>query len=339
MVLLSPSKGGYPAVASVIVADLGDHKGRSYVMADECLRCLHKWRKLCGMLHRHRRERLDLLREILGRRRGGVSIAELAGELGVSRRSVQYDLRELRRQGVLIAAAAGNVVSGSPLLGSMGLATFVGRSDELSTLADELLAVWSGAPRILGLVGEPGIGKTRIAEEVSASASGAGFSVAWGRCTEGEPPFWPWTNALAGVMEQQDVAAVGRGLGAAADRIATSVPELHRLGAADGVTPSEVTEDPQIARFRLLDALKDLVLNLAGTRPLLIVLDDLQWADESSIALLEHVATYLTVGSLVILGTVRSVDAADGGPARSLLANLARLDTFRRFDLDGFGGD
>ena len=131
------------------------------------------------------------------------------------------------------------------------------------------------------LTGEPGVGKTRLVEELARRA--AGVAVAWGRCGEepGTPPFWPWTQVLRGLLT--DVAVDEH-----REVLAPHLPELGallpELAGPQGAAPPVV--DVEVVRFRVCRAVVTLLCRLATERPLLVVIDDLHWADVGSLRLL-----------------------------------------------------
>jgi predicted ATPase len=160
---------------------------------------------------------------------------------------------------------------------------FVGREAELAALAVDLAAAAGGRGGVVLLAGEPGIGKTRLAEELAAQATTQGALVLWGRCWEGEgaPAFWPWVQIVRAYVEAADPAVLRQDMGAGAADIAQVVPAVHdRL--SDVPTPPPV--EPDAARFRLFDSLAEFLRAAATRRPLLLVLDDLHWADAPSLA-------------------------------------------------------
>lgn len=161
----------------------------------------------------------------------------------------------------------------------------MGRTPELATLRRHLDATQAGSGRVVLVEGEPGLGKTRLAEMVATEAASRGFRALWGRCFEGDgaPPFWPWTQVLRQTHDARDLTAL--------------VPERDQL-------------DPQVARAHLNQALTDLLRGLAEARPLLVVLDDLHWADVASLQLLEFLAANLIDARILVLAAYREVDLA-----------------------------
>ncbi|MEU9886626.1 BTAD domain-containing putative transcriptional regulator [Sphaerisporangium sp. NPDC051011] len=176
----------------------------------------------------------------------------------------------------------------------------LGRERESALLAE---AVSGPGHRVVLIAGEPGIGKTSLAEQAARTALADGRAVAFGRCWDGggAPPFWPWAQAVRELTG-------GDG-------------ELAELaGAARGVTLYE-------AVARLLNGLD---------RPL-VVLDDLQWADASSLGLLSFLATTRSCPRLTVVATYRDTEAAQT-PARPL-AELMRLPHVRRVTVRGLPED
>ena len=173
---------------------------------------------------------------------------------------------------------------------------FVGRDHELRALDALLDAALAGEGNVALVSGEPGVGKTRLVEELTRRAEARGFVVAWGRSWEGEgaPAYYPWLQALRRLRGS---------FGPLFDAACAEVPELAVLlddvrGAAHG--------DPAEARFRLFDAVSELVRRAAEQRPVVIVLDDLHAADVSTLEMLHFVARHAREGArLHVAGTIR----------------------------------
>jgi predicted ATPase len=169
---------------------------------------------------------------------------------------------------------------------------FVGREAELAALTADLEAALAGRGGMVLLAGEPGIGKTRLAEELAAQASARGVLVLWGRCWEGEgaPAFWPWVQVVRAYVQTSDPAALRQDMGAGAADIAQIVPTV---GECLPDLPAPPPTEPEAARFRLFDSLAGFLRAAAARRPLLLVLDDLHWADAPSLALLRFLSREL----------------------------------------------
>jgi predicted ATPase len=184
---------------------------------------------------------------------------------------------------------------------------FVGRDRALSRLLGAVEDAARGYARLVLVSGEAGMGKTTL---IGVAAARSGLLVGWGTCAEAErtPAFWPWSMALRGLL-----AAVGPADAAELTRVETVelarlLPELADEGAAaDPGGPADV----DAARLRLFDAVARFLERLARHRPAIIVLDDLQWADESSLQLLEFVTQPLRPAPLVIVGAYRHDELAD----------------------------
>jgi len=211
---------------------------------------------------------------------------------------------------------------------------FVGRERELEDLRDGLEDSLGGRGRLLLLVGEPGIGKTRTAEELATYAHVRGAKVHWGRCHEGEgaPAYWPWAQAIRSFVREADPVALAWELGQGAGDIAQLAPEVReRLGEV----PEPPALDPEEARFRLFDSVATFLTNASRSRPLVLILDDLHWADEPSLLLLKFVARQASDSGLLLVGTYRDVELGRHHPLARTLAELAEIQGSRRVPLRG----
>jgi class 3 adenylate cyclase len=211
---------------------------------------------------------------------------------------------------------------------------FVGRERELDDLREGLEEALGGRGRLLLLVGEPGIGKTRTAEELATYARVRGAKVHWGRSHEGEgaPAYWPWTQAIRSYVREADPVALAWELGQGAGDVAQLVPEIReRLGEV----PEPAALEPEEARFRLFDSVASFLAAASSSRPLVLVLDDLHWSDEPSLLLLKFVARQLADSGLLLVGTYRDVELGRHHPLARTLAELAAIQGSRRVTLRG----
>ncbi len=202
---------------------------------------------------------------------------------------------------------------------------FVGRDAELDQMRTSLEDSLTGQGRLLLLSGDPGIGKTRTAEQLATYAGVRGARVYWGRCqeSEGQPPYWPWSEALRSYVLEADPVGLRWQLGSRAADVAAIVPELaDRLGDL-GEPPDMETEQ---ARFRLFDSFAGFLAGASSDRPMVIVLDDLHWADEPSLLLLRFVARRLAGTGLLLIGTyaTSSSVATTHSPTRSAIWPASR---------------
>jgi hypothetical protein len=211
---------------------------------------------------------------------------------------------------------------------------FVGRERERTQLEAALAEAIAGRGRLCLIAGEPGIGKTRLAECVAARAAERGATLIWGRCWEGEgaPAFWPWVQVLRVLVRQGDAATLADRLGAGGPHVAQLVPEVREL-LPD--LPAAPALDSEQARFRLYDALSTLLKNAAAGTPLVLVLDDLHWADKSSLLLLQFLVREIADARLLIVGTYRDVEVARDHPLGHVLPHLRRERSVDRILLRG----
>ncbi|HVE67346.1 MAG TPA: BTAD domain-containing putative transcriptional regulator [Solirubrobacteraceae bacterium] len=208
----------------------------------------------------------------------------------------------------------------------------VGRERELAALTEGLDDALAGRGRLFLLAGEPGIGKSRLAEELAERARDRGARVLVGRCWEagGAPAFWPWVQALRECLHDADRATLHQRLGGSGADLATILPELRELVPDIPAAPSH---DGEGARFRLLEAVTSFLRGVAASRPLVVVLDDLHAADAPSLLLLRFVATQLTGSPILIAGCYRDTEV--GPDLEEALAELSRASAVQRIALKG----
>jgi DNA-binding SARP family transcriptional activator len=199
---------------------------------------------------------------------------------------------------------------GATILSPRSVSALVGRDAELAALLGLLDGAEAGVPRSAMLVGEPGIGKTRLTEEFAARAADRGFGVHAGRCSsdEGAPPLWPWVSVLGSLAE-------GRGKAGPPEPIAGF--DLERPGSGSGTD-----------RFAQFEAVVRAVSRAVAHQPHLLVFDDLHWADHSTLSLLRHVTERIDHGRLVIVATRRAHPAPTGALA-DYAETLARRNALR----------
>jgi DNA-binding SARP family transcriptional activator len=211
---------------------------------------------------------------------------------------------------------------------------FVGRVPELAELMAGLDDAFAGRGRLFLVVGEPGIGKSRLAEEVMRHARARGARVLVGRCWEagGAPAYWPWVQALRAAVRDTDSAALLAHLGAGAAQLAQIVPELRQRFPD---LPEPPALESEVARFRLFDATAEFLGNISQAPPTVLVLDDLHAADAPSLLLLRFLARELRSTRILLLAAYRDVDPIPGRPLTETLAEVAREPVTRRVSLGG----
>jgi DNA-binding CsgD family transcriptional regulator/tetratricopeptide (TPR) repeat protein len=241
-----------------------------------------------------------------------------------------------RAAGQLEAVHQGSVArpGASPASGR----TFVGREAELQLLERAFERASGGQAGLVMVVGEPGIGKTRIAAELATRARLRRAQVLWGRCYEsaGAPPYWPFVQALRGYVRDHEQDQLGRQLGGVAAALAEIVPEIN--DKLPGLAPLP-TAEPQQARFRLFDSVSAFLRAASAEQPILFVLDDLHWADAGTLALLEFLARDREGSSLLVVGTFRELELTKGHPLIATLAELTRELSYERVTLKGLDAE
>jgi predicted ATPase len=177
----------------------------------------------------------------------------------------------------------------------------IGRDEQLSQLEDALLAAHRGEGQVVLLGGEAGMGKTRLASELQKRALKSGTTVMWGGCSEAELalPYLPFLEAIGNYLRNADLKSVREQLGHSRRELALLFPKL-----GGDLAPAD-TGDPIQNKLRLFEAVLEL-LNLAAAQSgLLVVLEDLHWADASTRELLDYLTRQLRNTRIMVLGTYR----------------------------------
>lgn len=239
------------------------------------------------------------------------------------------------------ALGAHDVVGGAVLpsvLRSVPQIAYVGRLDEHERLRSASRDVRDGRRRMTFLTGEPGVGKTRLAAQTALEAHNEGFTVCWGAAAEDlGAPYGPWIQALSHYVEHAPEAV----LIAHVERQGGELTRLLRgllAKRVDGVPPPQQA-DAETERYLLFEAVAALLQAASEHQPVLLVLDDLHWAESQTLSLLRHVAAGVTDSALLILGTYRESDVERGHPLGDALENLHRLDGVERCAMDGLKVD
>ncbi len=212
-------------------------------------------------------------------------------------------------------------------------APIVGRRRELVRLVAGLERAEAGRGGAVLVQGEPGIGKTRLVRELISRAADRGIPWAWGGSIEGggTPAYWPWVEVIRSLVSQPNrVSLTPSGPGMA--ELAQVVPEIQAIAGPLEAPPAL---DPETARLRLFEAMAGLLGEASVKQPLVVVLDDLQWADGASFQLLSYLAPRLKDSRLLILGTYRPAEIGPGHPLRDCLATLSRHQVADRVELEG----
>ena len=217
---------------------------------------------------------------------------------------------------------------------------FVGRQRELAILGRELDEALAGRGGLATLVGEAGIGKTWVAHRFAGDAKRRGATVLTGRCFEGEwqPPYAPWSTALGEYARACGAERLSRDFEWGAAVLAPLVPEIKT--ALTGI-PLAAPLNADEERFRLYNAVTQLFLTVAEEKALVVVLDDLQWADRDSLHLLRHIARFVQGARLLVIGVYREPEPGLGPqhPLMDALAMLRREVDYEQITIRGFSRD
>jgi tetratricopeptide (TPR) repeat protein len=282
----------------------------------------------------------ELLEAILADVRRGVPAYRAAHAHGVAK-STFYDWLRWGRAGrvpyaelVARLAPAPRASPDQPPLAAPVRSPFVGRERELAQLRAGVEAACGGRGRLFVIVGDAGIGKTRLGEEIAVHARERGMRLLIGRCYEGEgaPPFWPWVQIVRSYARERKPAALLAELGAWAPDVAQIVPEVH--AQLPGLPPA-LALDPAHARFRFFDGMSNFLRAAAAQQPLMLVLDDLHWADRPSLLLLRFLAGTMADTHLLVAAAYRDTEVRPEHPLLPILGELAREPVCERMTLRG----
>lgn len=237
--------------------------------------------------------------------------------------------------GVVLSAAYQGVLLGTPALGvprvtdparalQDDLACLVGRETETSIVRGVVEAAASGESSVLLVEGEPGLGKTMLLEKANEIAKARGMLAVWGRCVygSGSPAMRPWVQIVASLLAH--------------------VPESDRRILSPAVSGLVLDGDPGGdlaavlpdvgAQFRLFEGVSRVLNHVARAEPLVLILDDLQWADSASLSMLTHLSSQLPPG-IAIVAAFRDRAPVPGWDLIRALAQLSRQPRHRRIRL------
>jgi len=216
--------------------------------------------------------------------------------------------------------------------------TFVGREAEVRQLHSAFDSTLSGEGSLVMVVGEPGIGKTTICDQLATYVTLRGGKTLRGNCyEEGSPslPYLPFVEAMRSYVLERDSDELKRELGSGATDVARIVSEVRDRVEVEPREPGDAEQD----RYRLLQSVTDFLRNASSVQPLLIILEDLHDADRGTLDMLAHVARSQSGARLMIVGTYRDVEVDRSHPLSGTLADLRRLPNFSRVLLRGLSAD
>jgi class 3 adenylate cyclase/tetratricopeptide (TPR) repeat protein len=215
-------------------------------------------------------------------------------------------------------------------LGALPSGPLVGRDGELSLIKQQIDAVARGEGRLLFLLGEPGVGKTRLAQEATLELRNQGFLITTGSCVESRQsvPYYPFLDVLATLF--------GAGSSQLRSQIERRWPSVGRLLPEAGTAAPGGTDGPD-EQEHLLRAVVSFVKAAAEEMPIAILLDDLHWADEASLDLLARLARQTRGDRVLLLGTYRDVDVQRQRLLERTLLDLHRAGLLERLRVRRLG--
>jgi len=233
------------------------------------------------------------------------------------------------------------VVGGGVLptvLRSVPQVAYVGRDEEHAWLMASSQEARDGRRKVVMVSGEPGVGKTRFAAHNALESHNAGFTVCWGAGVEDlGAPYGPWIQALSHYVEHAPEAVLDAHVERHGGELARLLP--GSLAKRVAGVPGPQAANPETERYLLFEAVVGLLHAACDEGPVLLVLDDLHWADSETLSLLKHVAAGTADSALLVLLTYRESDLDRGHPLADALADLHRLDGVEHRALQGLGTD
>jgi class 3 adenylate cyclase/tetratricopeptide (TPR) repeat protein len=209
-------------------------------------------------------------------------------------------------------------------LGALPSSSIVGRDEELASLLSAVDAVAAGSGRLLLLAGEPGVGKTRLAQEATIALRNRGFLIATGRCYEPQQgvAFYPFLEALSAAYRSAPSAIQAK--------VSQTWPHLAQLLPDDLPADAIAMTRDQFDEQRLYRAVTGFLHAVSQSIPLALLLDDLHWADQSSVQLLQYLARHTRNDPILLLATYRDVEVGRSHPLRQALRDLNREHLIER---------
>jgi class 3 adenylate cyclase len=212
---------------------------------------------------------------------------------------------------------------------------YVGRRAERERLTELWGQASEGSLRLALISGEAGVGKTRLATQLALGVREEGATVLYGRCDEDlGVPYQPWSQALGYLVKEAPQAVLEDHVERYGGDLARLLPALH-----DRVPdlPAPRQSDPETERYLLYASVAGLLESAGEVQPLLLILDDLHWADQPTLSLLRHVVTAGSSMAVMVVGVYRDSDLARDHPLTALLADLHRDQGGERLKLTGLG--
>ena len=211
----------------------------------------------------------------------------------------------------------------------------IDRVEEMNLLRQAVDRAVRGEGGLVFLYGEAGIGKTRLARELGAYARLRGMKMLYGRCPalfrmDGVPPYVLWNEVVKDYLQNCTPEQLYKVIGYYPAEVCKLVPEVRQKL---GTFPQSLPISPEHERDRLFEAVSQLIINISKEAPLLVVLDDLQWTDQSSLLMLHYLARGVSKESLLLLGDYRDTDIDEAHALSPVLTELNRERLFQSIQL------
>ncbi|GAC1597965.1 MAG: hypothetical protein NVS3B21_23040 [Acidimicrobiales bacterium] len=282
---------------------------------------------------------------------GGILVADLVRLLSHGRGGhVFVDVGPLELKGLPEAVVAARVMWESATATAPALAIplqsmltmtegfpFAGRDAAVAMLADAWKRAVAERRQVILVRGEPGIGKTRLVTELARTVADKGGVVLMGRCSDDlRAPYGPFAEALGHLVAHAPDSLLADHVGAAGGDMVRLLPEIS-LRVPD--VPAPVVGDPELERLRVYRSVADLLARAGDLSPVLLVLDDLHWADAATVGLLMWLVRDSRPMRVAIVVTYRDTDVDRTHPFGKALADLRRIPDVQRLPLGGLNVD
>jgi class 3 adenylate cyclase/tetratricopeptide (TPR) repeat protein len=230
-------------------------------------------------------------------------------------------------------ATASGAIALPERLRELPTTAYVGRVPERGRMGELWGQARDGSLRVALISGEAGVGKTRLSTHLALQAHGEGATVLFGRCDEDlGVPYQPWVQALSHLVKEAPRSVLDAHVERFGGDLARIVPALG--DRADDLPPPRQS-DPETERYLLYAAVAGLLEGASEREPLLLILDDLHWAESPTLSLLRHIVTAGALMRVLVIGTYRDSDLAREHPLAALLADLHRERGVERIKLTG----